>query len=74
MNAKIKEILSRQIIDSRGVPTIETDVILTTGTIGRAAVPSGASTGKFEAVELRDNDKNQYFGKSIYKAINNVEK
>lgn len=73
MNTVIENIISRQIIDSRGVPTIETDVILNTGTIGRASVPSGASTGKFEAVELRDNIKTDYFGKSIYKAIDNVE-
>ncbi|MCD7779766.1 MAG: phosphopyruvate hydratase [Candidatus Gastranaerophilales bacterium] len=71
---KIKDIKSRQIIDSRGIPTIETDVILSNGTTGRASVPSGASTGKFEAVELRDNDNNQFFGKSVYKAINNIEK
>lgn len=74
MKNKIENIKSRQIIDSRGIPTIETDVILTDGTIGRASVPSGASTGKFEAIELRDNDKTNYFGKSVYKAINNVEK
>ncbi len=74
MKSFVKEIKSRQIIDSRGVPTIETDVILSSGAIGRAAVPSGASTGKFEAVELRDNDKNEYFGKSVRKAINNIEK
>jgi len=74
MKAIIKDIKSRQIVDSRGIPTIETDVILTSGITGRAAVPSGASTGKFEAVELRDNDKTNYNGKSIFKAINNIEK
>lgn len=74
MKIQIKEIKSRQILDSRGVPTIETDVILNTGIIGRASVPSGASTGKFEAIELRDYNTEEYFGKSVYKAINNVEK
>lgn len=74
MNLEIKDIISRQIIDSRGIPTIETDVILNNDIKGRASVPSGASTGKFEAVELRDNDTNNYFGKSVFKAINNVEK
>jgi len=74
MKVQISEIKARQIIDSRGVPAIETEVILNTGKIGRAAVPSGASTGKFEAVELRDNNKDYFFGKSVNKAINNVEK
>ena len=74
MKAVIKDIKSRQIIDSRGIPAIETDVILSSGITGRAMVPSGASTGKFEAIELRDNDKDKYFGKSVFKAINNVEK
>ncbi|MCD7739953.1 MAG: phosphopyruvate hydratase, partial [Candidatus Gastranaerophilales bacterium] len=69
MTIVIKDIKSRQILDSRGIPTIETDIILSEGTIGRASVPSGASTGKFEAVELRDNNKNKFFGKSVYKAI-----
>ncbi len=74
MNNLIKDIKSRQIIDSRGIPTIETEVILTDGTIGRASVPSGASKGIYEAEELRDNNKNEFFGKSVYKAINNIEK
>ncbi len=74
MAVLIKDIKSRQIIDSRGIPTIETDVILSDGTIGRASVPSGASTGKYEALELRDNDKNIFFGKSVYKAISNIDK
>ncbi len=73
MKSKIKDIKSRQIIDSRGNPTIETDVILDSGVFGRASVPSGASTGKFEAVELRDSDKNVFCGKSVYKAISNIE-
>lgn len=74
MKTEIKKINSRQIIDSRGIPTIETEVILNTGSKGVASVPSGASTGKFEAIELRDNDKKLFFGKSVYKAINNIEK
>ena len=69
---KIKEIKARQILDSRGNPTIEVDVVLNDGSFGRASVPSGASTGAFEAVELRDNDKNDYNGKSVHKAVNNV--
>ncbi len=73
MKSKIKDIKSRQILDSRGNPTIETDVILESGVFGRASVPSGASTGKFEAVELRDSDKNMFGGKSVYKAISNIE-
>jgi enolase len=65
-------ISARQIFDSRGTPTVEVDVVLTDGTLGRAAVPSGASTGKHEAVELRDGDKNVFFGKSVLKAVANV--
>jgi enolase len=68
----IEEIVARQIFDSRGNPTIEVDVITENGLIGRAAVPSGASTGKHEAVELRDNDKSIYMGKSVLKAVANV--
>ena len=68
----IAAIKARQILDSRGNPTIEVDVVTENGFFGRAAVPSGASTGKHEAVELRDNDKTQYGGKSVGKAINNV--
>ncbi|RKX28867.1 MAG: phosphopyruvate hydratase [Candidatus Zixiibacteriota bacterium] len=63
---------ARQILDSRGTPTIEVDVILTDGSLGRAAVPSGASTGAHEAVELRDGDKNFFFGKGVTKAVANV--
>ncbi|EKD90580.1 MAG: hypothetical protein ACD_30C00112G0021 [uncultured bacterium] len=69
---KIKRIHARQILDSRGNPTIESDVILEDGTIGRAAVPSGASTGKFEALELRDQDPKKFGGKSVLKAVENV--
>jgi enolase len=68
----IEEIVARQIFDSRGNPTIEVDVITENGLVGRAAVPSGASTGKHEAVELRDNDKSIYMGKSVLKAVANV--
>ena len=68
----ISDIHARQILDSRGNPTIEVDVITDNGTIGRAAVPSGASTGMHEAVELRDNDKNVYMGKGVLKAVKNV--
>ena len=62
---KIKKIVGRQIIDSRGNPTCEADVILDNGVIGRGAVPSGASTGKLEALELRDNDLSNFLGKSV---------
>ncbi len=65
-------ILARQILDSRGNPTVEVDVALTDGSLGRAAVPSGASTGAHEAVELRDGDSNMYGGKSVLKAVENV--
>ena len=72
--SKIKKIHGRMIIDSRGNPTIEADVTLLDGAIGRAAVPSGASTGSKEAIELRDGDKNQYYGKGVTKAVNNINK
>ena len=69
---KIAKITGRQILDSRGNPTVEADVILEDGTMGRAAVPSGASTGTHEALELRDGDKSLYLGKSVLKAVDNV--
>src|SRR5205809_7383156 len=72
MSLVIAYIRGRQILDSRGNPTVEVDVILEDGTRGRAAVPSGASTGEHEAVELRDDDKKKYGGKSVYKAVENV--
>jgi enolase len=72
MSACIEYIHGRQILDSRGNPTIEVDVILEDGTLGRAAVPSGASTGEHEAVELRDDDKKVYLGKGVLKAVDNV--
>jgi enolase len=68
----IQDIHARQIIDSRGNPTIEVDVTLDSGSLGRAAVPSGASTGIYEAVELRDGDKSKYLGKGVLKAVANV--
>jgi enolase len=71
--AAIADILAREILDSRGNPTIEVDVVLDSGAIGRAAVPSGASTGAHEAVELRDGDKSRYGGKGVRRAIANVE-
>ena len=67
--SKIKKIIAREIIDSRGNPTIEADVILESNAFGRAAVPSGASTGSREAIELRDGDKNRYLGKGVQKAV-----
>ncbi len=74
MSTAIKEINARQILDSRGNPTIEVEVKLFSGINGVASVPSGASTGKFEAVELRDNEPNNYDGKSVQKAVYNVNK
>lgn len=68
----ISDIHARQILDSRGNPTVEVDVITENGIVGRAAVPSGASTGKHEAVELRDGDKDKYQGKGVLKAVSNV--
>ena len=70
--SRIKDIRGREIIDSRGNPTVEADVVLESGTVGRAAVPSGASTGTREAVELRDGDKKRYGGKGVLKAVENV--
>lgn len=70
--SKIKDIKAREILDSRGNPTVEVDVLLESGAKGRAAVPSGASTGSKEALELRDNDPKRYQGKGVIKAVNNV--
>ncbi len=72
--SRIEKIHAREILDSRGNPTIEVDVILECGIVGRAAVPSGASTGENEALELRDGDKKRYLGKGVTKAVNNVNK
>jgi enolase len=70
--AFIEEIIAREILDSRGNPTVEADVILENGVMGRAAVPSGASTGKAEALELRDGDENRYMGKGVSRAVYNI--
>lgn len=71
-NLKIDKVTGRQIIDSRGNPTVEAEVLLSDGTIGRGASPSGASTGEFEALELRDNDPQQFGGKGVTKAVANI--
>ena len=70
--AKIKNIIGREILDSRGNPTVEADVILDNGIKATASVPSGASTGSREALELRDMDKSRYLGKGVLKAVNNI--
>jgi len=72
MSNKIQRVRGRQILDSRGNPTVEADVVLEGGTLGRAAVPSGASTGEHEALELRDADRSRYLGKGVRKAVENV--
>ena len=69
---KIEEVIGREIIDSRGNPTVEAEVILADGTVGRGMAPSGASTGEFEALELRDGDKGRYLGKGVTKAVENI--
>ncbi|BCN29327.1 phosphopyruvate hydratase [Anaeromicropila herbilytica] len=69
---EIEKVIGREIIDSRGNPTVEAEVYLVDGTIGRGAAPSGASTGEFEALELRDGDKNRFGGKGVLKAVNNI--
>ncbi|MFV0472431.1 MAG: phosphopyruvate hydratase [Paludibacteraceae bacterium] len=72
--SKIEKIVAREVLDSRGNPTVEVDVTLESGFVGRAAVPSGASTGENEALELRDGDKKRYLGKGVQKAVDNVNK
>ncbi len=72
MSSTIMDIFAREILDSRGNPTVEVDVILEDGTLGRAAVPSGASTGAYEAVEIRDGDPGRYLGRGVQKAVENV--
>ena len=72
--AKIVKIIGREILDSRGNPTVEADVWLEDGSMGRAAVPSGASTGEHEAVELRDGEKSRYLGKGTQKAVGHIKK
>ena len=71
--SKIEKVIARQILDSRGNPTVEVDIITDKGFLGRAAVPSGASTGSREALELRDNDKSYYLGKSVLKAVGHIK-
>ena len=71
-NMEIVKVVGREILDSRGNPTVEVDVHLASGAFGRAAVPSGASTGENEAIELRDGDKKRYGGKGVLKAVDNV--
>ena len=68
----IVDIIGREILDSRGNPTVECDVLLESGAMGRAAVPSGASTGAREAIELRDGDKSRYLGKGVLRAVENL--
>ncbi len=70
--AQVKEVIAREILDSRGNPTVEVDLLMDNGAWGRAAVPSGASTGTFEAVELRDGDESRYLGKGVSQAVENV--
>src|SRR5919201_5591398 len=72
MSSLIEEIVAREVLDSRGNPTVEVDVRLESGDVGRAIVPSGASTGAHEALELRDGDKQRYGGKGVLKAVENV--
>ena len=69
---KIARVIGREIIDSRGYPTVEAEVHLENGSFGRSSVPSGASTGKFEAHELRDNDTKRFLGKGVLKAVKNI--
>ena len=69
---EIEKVIGREIIDSRGNPTVEAEVILADGTVGRGAAPSGASTGEFEALELRDGDKDRFGGKGVQKAVENI--
>ena len=69
---EIEKVIGREILDSRGNPTVEAEVYLADGTIGRGTAPSGASTGEFEALELRDGDKSRYLGKGVSKAVDNI--
>ena len=72
MNSSIEKVYAREILDSRGNPTVEVDIYTKSGHLGRAAVPSGASTGEYEAIELRDMDRERYLGKGVRKALNNI--
>ena len=71
-NLTIEKVIGREIIDSRGNPTVEAEVVLADGTVGRGMAPSGDSTGEFEALELRDQDKSRFGGKGVLKAVNNI--
>ena len=73
MPTTIVDVLAREILDSRGNPTVEVDVTLEGGEVGRAAVPSGASTGEHEAIELRDGDKDRFLGRGVLQAVRNVQ-
>ena len=72
MYLEIEKVVGREILDSRGNPTVEAEVYLLDGTVGRGTAPSGASTGEFEALELRDGDKARYLGKGVQKAVENI--
>ena len=72
MFLEIEKVVGREILDSRGNPTVEAEVYLIDGTVGRGTAPSGASTGEFEALELRDGDKSRYLGKGVQKAVENI--
>ncbi|MBR1831164.1 MAG: phosphopyruvate hydratase, partial [Ruminiclostridium sp.] len=69
---EIENVVGREILDSRGNPTVEAEVTLADGTVARGTAPSGASTGEFEALELRDGDKSRYLGKGVQKAVDNI--
>ena len=71
---EIEKVIGREILDSRGNPTVEAEVYLADGSVGRGMAPSGASTGEFEALELRDNDKERYLGKGVQKAADHINK
>ena len=71
-NITIEKVIGREILDSRGNPTVEAQIFLTDGTVAFGAAPSGASTGEFEALELRDGDKSRYLGKGVQKAVQNI--
>ena len=71
-NLSIEKVIGREILDSRGNPTVEAEIHLADGTVARGTAPSGASTGEFEALELRDGDKSRYLGKGVAKAVENI--
>lgn len=72
-NLEITKVVGREILDSRGNPTVESEVTLADGTVARGTAPSGASTGEFEALELRDGDKSRYLGKGVLKTVENIK-